>query len=114
MTRKKHKTSTRARTINAGKNTEKLIQKYHRLAQNLFYSSDGFPKDNDVFAQTVSSRNTSSRRRGFASSSKQGGVPEIARKTSNTSNIQNRRAIFKHEQTEIKTRYQEKLFCCAG
>jgi len=62
----------------------------------------------------VSSRNTLSRRRGFASSSKEGGVPEIVRKTSNTSNIQKRRATFKPEQTEIKTGHQEKVFCCAG
>jgi hypothetical protein len=62
----------------------------------------------------VSSRNTSSRRRGFASSSKQGGVPKFVRKTSNTSNILKRWATFKPEQTEIKTGHQEKVFCCAG
>jgi hypothetical protein len=73
-----------------------------------------FPKDIDAYAQMVSSRNTSSKRRGFAVSSKQGGVPKIVRKTSNTSNVLKRRATFKPEQTEIKTGHQEKVFCCAG
>jgi hypothetical protein len=45
---------------------------------------------------------------------KQGGVPKIVRKTSNTSNIQKRRAKFKTKQTGIKTGHQEKVFCCAG
>jgi len=45
-----------------------------------------------VFAQMVNSRNTFSGPGGFASSSKQGGVSEIAVQHSNTGNIQNRRA----------------------
>jgi len=80
----------------------------------LFYSSDGFSKDIDVYAQMVSSRNTLSRQRGFAVSSKQGGVPKFVRKTSKSRNILKRRATFKPEQTEIETEHQEKVFCCAG
>jgi len=51
-----------------------------------------FPKDFDVFAQMVSSRNTCSR--GFASSRNQEGVSEITREKWNTNNIQKRRATF--------------------
>jgi len=46
------------------------------------------------FLQTVSSRNTSSRWRVVASSSKQRGFYKITRKISNSSNIQQRREIF--------------------
>jgi hypothetical protein len=57
----------------------------------------GFPKDIDVLAQTVISGNTTSTRRGFASSSKQGGVSEITRKNWNISSVQNGGQHFKPE-----------------
>jgi hypothetical protein len=59
----------------------------------------GFPKDIDVFAQTVISGNTTSIQRDIARSSKQGGVSEITRKNWNTSSVQNGGQNFKPELT---------------
>jgi len=56
--------------------------------QNLFERSNVFPKDIDAFAHVVSARNTSSGRRVFASSSKQGEFSKIRRQNPINSNIQ--------------------------
>jgi hypothetical protein len=37
------------------KTIEKVIQKCHRLAQNLFERNNGFPKNVDIFTQMVGS-----------------------------------------------------------
>jgi hypothetical protein len=49
------------------------------------------PKDVDICAHMVSSRNTSSRLKIFTSDRKQGAVPEITGKNSDTGNVQKRR-----------------------
>ena len=81
----KNETQSRKNTCNsngkqyskwgAGTKTPCLV--HVRDCQNLFEWSSRFPKDIDVFAQMVSSRNTSSERTGLTGDRKQGGVHVI-------------------------------------
>jgi hypothetical protein len=76
----------------------------------LFERSNGFPKDGDVFAHVVSSRNTSSGQRLFASSSKQVEVSKIKRQNPTNSNIPIGGQQFQLESREIKRQQQDKVF----
>jgi hypothetical protein len=85
---------TSPETLIPDKNIDTLINK-DITDQLRYYSKEavGFLKiSTDVFAQMVNSRNTSSGRRVFASSSKQGGGSEIARKSCSSGDRQQRRA----------------------
>jgi hypothetical protein len=83
-----------------------LIRKYHKLLQNLFQWSNGFPKDVNNFAHQVSSQNVSRRQTVFTGNRKHAG-PQIMRKNADIRYIQMRWATFQPEQTDD---YDDKLW----
>jgi hypothetical protein len=71
----------------------------------------GFPKDADIFAFKVSSRQASSRPRIFKSSSKQGRVSEMTTKNSGTGNIQTVQVKFCRSQWPRDLRRRSAAAC---
>jgi len=76
-----------------------FIRKYHKLLQNLFQWSNGFPKEVNIFARHVSSQNASRRQRVFTGNRKHAGA-QIMKKNSDIRDIQMRWATFQPEQTD--------------